>query len=270
MVQTLRLHFHKQSIIATAIPQITKDFHSMDQVGWYGSAFFMTLAAFQTFWGKAYKFFPLKPVFLAAILVFEVGSLIIALAPSSPAVVAGRAIQGAGGAGITSGCYTICAFITRPRRRAPIMGLFGIPWICASVLGPVLGGIFTQNVSWRWCFWINLPIGGVTMLVILLLFKTPPMSRIARLDKFSDLPLEFDLLGMATLLGALICLFLALRVGGLTRPWDSRGVIGLLIGFSLFTLLFISIEWKQGERAMVVRRILRRRTIAACAIFNFL
>lgn len=104
----------------------------------------MTLAAFQSFWGKAYKFFPLKTAFLACISIFELGSLIVAVAPNSPTVVAGRAIQGVGGAGIAGGCYTICAFITKPAKLSAIFGIFSFVWSCSSVLGPVLGGVFTN------------------------------------------------------------------------------------------------------------------------------
>ena len=229
----------------------------------------MCLAVFQAFWGKAYKYFPLKVVFLVCIAVFELGSLIIALAQNSITIVAGRAIQGVGGAGITGGCYIICAFITEPKRLPAVMGIFGTVWSCSSVLGPILGGVFTQNLTWRWCFWINLPIGGATMAVIILFFHTPPHSRFAS-AKPREIPLLFDFPGMVILLGAFICLFLALEDGGLSKPWNSSVPIGLLVGSGLLVIVFVVVQWKQGDRAMVVPRILSRRSIAACALFNFL
>ena len=91
------------TIVATAIPRITDEFHSLDQVGWYGSAFFLTLAAFQSTWGKAYKYFPLKMTFLLSIALFELGSLICAVSQDSTTLIVGRAIAGIGGAGIASG-----------------------------------------------------------------------------------------------------------------------------------------------------------------------
>ncbi|KAF2138889.1 uncharacterized protein K452DRAFT_328628 [Aplosporella prunicola CBS 121167] len=256
------------AIVATAIPTITAEFHSVDQVGWYGSAFFMTLAAFQASWGKAYKYFPLKIVFLACIVIFEIGSLVVALAPSSLAVIIGRAVQGAGGAGVTGGCYIIAAFITRPKHMAQTIGLFGTAWSCSSVLGPVLGGVFTQDLSWRWCFWVNLPIGGATMVIILLLFKTPAHSRLAHAN-WKEVSLHFDVGGVIFLLAALTCLLLALEMGGVTRPWSNSVPIGLLVGFVLIIITLVALEWKQGERSMVVFRIVKRRTVAAFCVFGF-
>lgn len=143
----------------------------MEDIGWYGSAFFLTLASFQSMWGKAYKYYSLRLVFVASIAFFEVGSLVCALAPNSVALVVGHGIQGAGGAGLTGGCYTIAAFVARPAKVPIIIGLLGSTFSLASVVGPLLGGVFSESVTWRWCFYINLPIGGVAVLTMLL-FRT--------------------------------------------------------------------------------------------------
>jgi MFS family permease len=113
------------TIVGTAIPAITEDFQGLDLIAWYGSAFFLTFAAFQSTWGKAYKYFPLKITFLMSLFVFEIGSLLCGAAPNSTALIVGRAIAGLGGAGVASGSYVIIAFSARPQMRAAFTGIIG-------------------------------------------------------------------------------------------------------------------------------------------------
>jgi MFS family permease len=140
-----------QSIIATAIPKITDQFHSLGDVSWYGAAYFMTFGGSQAAWGKGYKYFPLKTTFLLALFIFELGSLICGVAPTSSALIVGRTIAGIGGAGVGSGAYTIVAFTAKPKQRPMITGLVGTAYGVASVIGPLLGGAFSDKVTWRWC-----------------------------------------------------------------------------------------------------------------------
>ena len=150
-----------QNIISTAIPRITDEFRSIDDIGWYGSAYLLTMCSFQLLMGKVYKFYPVKPVFLAGVLLFEIGSAICGAAPSSTVFIVGRAIAGLGSSGMFSGLMVIM-FHTIPLQQRPIwQGAFGAVFAIASVVGPLVGGAFTDRVTWRWCFYINLPVGAV-------------------------------------------------------------------------------------------------------------
>jgi MFS family permease len=141
------------TIITTAIPRITDQFKSIDQVGWYGSAYLLTTCAFQLFFGKLYTFFSIKWVYLTALVIFEIGSAICGAAPNSAALIIGRAIAGVGSAGIFSGAILIVAATVPLRQRPTYMGLIGGMYGIASVAGPLMGGAFTDKLTWRWCFY---------------------------------------------------------------------------------------------------------------------
>ncbi|OTA69676.1 putative efflux pump [Hypoxylon sp. EC38] len=256
------------SIIATAIPKITDTFHSLPDVGWYGSAYLLTTAALQLLFGKLYTFLSIKWVYLTAIGIFELGSLICGVAQNSVTLIIGRAVAGLGSAGIMSGALLILAHSVPLAKRPMYTGLISAMYGIASVAGPLLGGVFTDKVTWRWCFYINLPIGAVTVLVILLFFPAPAQNK-PKDETLMERIKRFDPIGTIVFMPSIICLLLALQWGGREYPWKSGRVIALFVVFGVLMLAFIYVQHIQQDNATVPPRIMRKRTIWSSSLFAF-
>ncbi|KAJ6445218.1 MFS toxin efflux pump [Purpureocillium lavendulum] len=255
------------SIIATAIPRITDEFHSLNDVGWYGSAYMLTGSSFQLFFGKFYTFWSIKWVFLSVIGLFEGGSLICALAPNSMTLIIGRAVAGVGSAGIFAGALTILAYTVPLEKRPLYSGLIGSMWGISSVAGPLLGGVFTDQLSWRWCFYINLPVGAVSVAVISIFFPDPQRKKEPRTWK--QIIWQLDPIGTICFMPAIICLLLALHWGGQTYAWDNSRVTSLLMLCVVLVLVFLYVQYKMQDNATVPPRIMKKRTVWSSAIFEF-
>lgn len=250
-----------RTIIATAIPTITDDFHSLGDVGWYGSAYMLAACSLQLLMGRVYTFYNPKTVYLSAIVVFEIGSTICGAAPNSTVFIIGRAIAGAGSSGLFSGAIVIIMNLVPLHKRPMLQGMIGAIFGIASVAGPLLGGLFTTNVSWRWCFYINLPIGGVSMLVLFFILQIPG-ARNANTPWRQQVS-QLDPIGTVFFISGIVCLLLALQWGGSTYPWKDGRIIALLVLFAVLISVFIAIQrWKQ-ETATVPPRIILKRSIAA-------
>jgi EmrB/QacA subfamily drug resistance transporter len=255
------------SIIATAIPKITADFESLNDVGWYGSAYMLTGASLQLFFGKLYTFWSIKWIFLVAIGIFEVGSLVCAIAQNSVTLIIGRAVAGIGSAGIFAGALTILAYSVPLSKRPLYTGLIGGMFGISSVAGPLVGGVFTDSVTWRWCFYINLPIGFITVVVISVFFPDP--DRKIAPATWKQRIWQLDPIGTAVFTPAVVCVLLALQWGGVDYEWSDSRVTSLLMLSGVLSILFCYIQWRMGENATVPARIFKQRDVWASSMFEF-
>ncbi|OAL43139.1 MFS general substrate transporter [Pyrenochaeta sp. DS3sAY3a] len=257
-------------IIATAIPAITNRFNSIEDIGWYGSAYMLTCAICNPLFGKIYQLYDTKWAFLISIVIFELGSALCGAAPSSVALIVGRAIAGIGAAGITSGAIMVIVPLVPLRKRPVYTSFFGMAFGVSSILGPVIGGTFTDSphLTWRWAFYINLPIGAFTMLAVLFFLRLPPRP-VEKLSLIAQLK-RLDPLGLFFFAPSMVCLILALQWGGTAEPWSSPRIIALLVVFAVTFIAFLVVEWKMPETAMAPKRVVLNRSVGGSMLFTFL
>ena len=216
--------------------------------------------------GKIYTLYSIKRVFLISIVIFEVGSLLCTLAPTSKVLILGRGVAGLGCSGILCGVMTILPLSVPLRKRPLLVGIGGAVETFASVIAPVLGGVLTDKVSWRACFGINLPLGTIAFGIVAIFYQNPrPNPDIAL--PFKEKLKRLDLPGTAIFVPSLMCLFMALQWGGATYGWGNARIIVLLVVFILSLFVFGWIQYRQQDNATLPPRILKQRSIIAGAWF---
>lgn len=246
------------TIITTAIPTISNHFGSSAGYIWIGSAYLLGNAAFVPTWGKISDIFGRKPTLIVSVAIFWIGSLLCAVSTSMGMLIAARAIQGVGGGG-TIVLPNICiSDLFSMRKRGMYFGILGMVWALASAIGPILGGVFTSKVSWRWCFYINLPLGGIGLLILIFVLKlhnprTPVKQGLAAIDW----------VGNVLIIGGTLMLLFGLEFGGVQFPWDSAAVICLIVFGFVTIALFGIYENRVAKFPVMPTRLFRGRTSIA-------
>jgi MFS family permease len=220
-------------------------------------------------WGKLYKYFSAQLVYLVSVVIFLVGSILAAAAPNSAALIVGRALQGWGCSGTLGGSVLMISYVAEPKKRPMLIGMWMSVFMFSTIIGPLLGGAFTSEVTWRWCFWINLPVGGPVIALVVLFFKVPKHIKPAPAT-WVEILRQLDLPGFALLLTSLVCLTVALQWGGQTKPWSDGSVIATLVMWVALTIAFFVVEWIQGDYAMVPLALLKPRLVWTNALYGWM
>ncbi|MEA2187481.1 MAG: hypothetical protein QOK16_2492 [Solirubrobacteraceae bacterium] len=226
-----------QTIVSTALPTIVGDLGGLKHLSWVVTSYLLASTASTPLYGKLGDMYGRKPVFLAAILIFLAGSMLSGLSESMGQLIAFRALQGIGAGGLMVGAQAIIADIVPPRERGRYMGLIGSVFAVASVAGPLLGGFLVETISWRWVFYVNMPIGVLAVLVVVfrLHLHTPAQRHC------------IDYLGAGLLTAGVSALILVTTWAGNEYPWDSAVIVGLAAASVALLAAFIWQERRAAE-----------------------
>jgi MFS family permease len=197
------------------------------------------------------------------------GSLLCGVAISSNMFIIGRAVAGAGASGIFSGCLSIIAVVIPLSKRALYNGILGSLFGVATVAGPLIGGVLTTKASWRWCFYMNMPVGAITVASLILLFKPPERESQSQLTMCEKI-WKIDIIGCCMFIPSIVMVLLALQWGGNKHAWRSATIIGLFCGFALLITMFFVWEHYKGDGAMIPFSVLVDRSVILSCLYGFL
>ncbi|MFF4485410.1 DHA2 family efflux MFS transporter permease subunit [Streptomyces sp. NPDC001544] len=248
-----------QTIVSTALPTIVSDLGGLEHLSWVVTAYLLASTAATPLWGKLGDQYGRKKLFQTAIVIFLIGSALCGMAQNMPQLIGFRALQGLGGGGLMVLSMAIVGDIVPPRERGRYQGLFGAVFGATSVLGPLLGGLFTEHLSWRWVFYVNLPVGVVALAVIATALRIPRKG--ARH--------VIDYLGTFLIAAVATCLVLVASLGGTTWRWASPQIIGLAALGVVLAVAFVAVERRAAEPVLPLK-LFGIRTFTLAAVISFI
>lgn len=248
-----------QTIVATALPMIAQELGGLDQLSWVVTSYLLASTAGTPLYGKLSDLYGRKRVFQSAIVIFLIGSILCGLAQNMVQLSVFRGVQGLGGGGLMALAMAIIADVVPPRDRGRYQGLFGGVFGLASVAGPLVGGFFTDHATWRWIFWINLPLGVVALAVVAVTLHLP-----GRRTQHS-----IDYLGAVLLAAAVCCILMVTVWGGRTYDWSSWQIIGLA-GVGICLTAAFAVWQRRASEPILPPRVITHPVVAVSAGLSLL
>lgn len=253
-----------ETIVATALPTIVAQLKGGKDYSWVGSAYLLAAAALSPVYGKISDIVGRKAVFYPIVVIFLIGSALCGAAQSMTWLILARALQGIGGGGILQMVNIIIGDIVPLEKRGTFGGYTGALWGIASIVGPLVGGALADHASWRWCFWINLPTGGVALALLVTNLHFNPLQHG---KTFKEHVAEFDFLGLILLVGGTVCLLLGFNQSEI--GWDSPATIGLLVVGGVMIILAVIWECYTNRSPIIPPRLFKTRTTSVILIAVF-